>query len=600
MATTYDKASLVMIPSGVKESKLYSIKPTSGDGDFTFSRGTDTATRVNASGLIEKERSNQILQSNTFTTTWSTTRASFVSGQAGYDGTNDAWAFVDDTNNSTHLSAQSLSLGASVATFSIYAKAGDVDFLAVRFEGSAVDYAYFNLASGTLGTIDSDYIEARITDVGGGWYRCEATRVLAASGNQVVLLAAQANNDPTYAGAGTTAIYIQDAQVEYGLVATSPAIETTTAAVYEGITDNLPRLDYSGGASCPSLLLEPSRTNQITNSEYFNGADWINVDITYDHNATISPEGVQNAAQLNFSGTTFKRFEQNTSNAATACTTSIFMKYIDHAIVMARMDSTSGASYAWFNIQTGEVLKVDGATGSVPDPIASVDDYGDGWYRLNTTQNSMAANQEIFWYFVPDTDTSTGGWTGSGSAYVYGAQFEEGSYPTSYIPTYGASASRAQDLSVTASPSTSYFGQTEGTIFTEIEINAITSGSYSRILNLKNSGGSNQIYIQQNDSRITGVVFNGSNQFSASTSSGFLSVGSVYKIALAYKDSDYAFYVDGTQIATGSASGLGTLAVDRVDFTTGAGNIGLGNEVKQSLVFNTRLTNAELAALTTI
>jgi hypothetical protein len=63
---------------------------------------------------------------------------------------------------------------------------------------------------------------------------------------------------------GTSAIigtiYIQDAQLEQGLVA-QPYIETTTAAVYEGITDNLPRLDYSGGASCPSLLLEPSRTN---------------------------------------------------------------------------------------------------------------------------------------------------------------------------------------------------------------------------------------------------------------------------------------------------------------------------------------------------
>ena len=71
MATTYDKASLVMIPSGVKESKLYSIKPTDGSGDFTFSRGTDTATRVNSSGLIEKERGNEILQSNQFDTNWS-------------------------------------------------------------------------------------------------------------------------------------------------------------------------------------------------------------------------------------------------------------------------------------------------------------------------------------------------------------------------------------------------------------------------------------------------------------------------------------------------------------------------------------------------
>ena len=50
----YDKASLVLIPSGTKTSKVYSQKPVSGDGDFTFSRST-AATRVNADGNIEKE-----------------------------------------------------------------------------------------------------------------------------------------------------------------------------------------------------------------------------------------------------------------------------------------------------------------------------------------------------------------------------------------------------------------------------------------------------------------------------------------------------------------------------------------------------------------
>ena len=44
--------SLAMIPSGYKDGKVYSVLPTNGDGDFTFSRGSN-ATRVNSSGLIE-------------------------------------------------------------------------------------------------------------------------------------------------------------------------------------------------------------------------------------------------------------------------------------------------------------------------------------------------------------------------------------------------------------------------------------------------------------------------------------------------------------------------------------------------------------------
>ena len=61
-------------------------------------------------------------------------------------------------------------------------------------------------------------------------------------------------------------IYIQDAQLEQGLVARD-YIETTTAAVEGGITDNVPRLDYTD-SSCPALLLEPQRTNLVPNSEY--------------------------------------------------------------------------------------------------------------------------------------------------------------------------------------------------------------------------------------------------------------------------------------------------------------------------------------------
>jgi hypothetical protein len=58
MSSFYEDASLVMIPSGYKTSKVYSAKPTDGTGDLTFTRSNDTATRVNSAGLIEKVRTN--------------------------------------------------------------------------------------------------------------------------------------------------------------------------------------------------------------------------------------------------------------------------------------------------------------------------------------------------------------------------------------------------------------------------------------------------------------------------------------------------------------------------------------------------------------
>ena len=83
----YDKASLVLIPSGTKTSKVYSQKPVNGDGDFTFSRST-AATRVNADGNIEKETQNLLTYSNTMTNAaWvETNSASVTGGQTDKDG----------------------------------------------------------------------------------------------------------------------------------------------------------------------------------------------------------------------------------------------------------------------------------------------------------------------------------------------------------------------------------------------------------------------------------------------------------------------------------------------------------------------------------
>jgi len=584
MATTYDKASLVMIPSGVKESKLYSIKPTNGSGDFTFSRGTDTATRVNSSGLIEKERSNQLLQSNTFSNaSWTKTRATLTGGQSGYDGTNDAWAFIDDTNNSTHLLYQPLtSVGAEVATMSVYAKKGDVDFMSFRFEGAAVDYAYFDLANGTLGTIDSDYIEARITDVGGGWYRCEATRVLASSGNQAIILPAETDNDPTYAGAGTAAIYIQDAQVEYGLVA-QPYIETTTAAVYEGITDNLPRLDYSGGASCPSLLLEPSRTNLIAHSEYIGGLTSSNVTLTA--NATTSPEGLQNAYQIDDDATNGEHKIEQTITSTTAVH-SAFVKSNGGEFV--QLVGVGTAWYQNFDIASGVLGTGDALS-------ADIEDYGNGWYRIWAYDGNPNTKYQLN---IVDSASANRArqyaGDGSNSIFIWGLQCEAGSYPTSYIPTYGTSASRAfDDCEITSA--SDLFGASQGSVYVEGTAILDTNGSMPFTAG---SGSANLIYawFRTNGSINFDFYQGGSLQASITTAVGTISNGDSFKLAVGYQDNDFVAYLNGTQVGTDTS---GT-APNPDTFILG-GYIApdyYGSGIKQALLFKTRLTNAELAALT--
>jgi hypothetical protein len=122
----YAKASLVMVPSLYKTSIVYSERPLTTDGQLAFTRSNDTATRVGPDGYIEKVRTNLVLQSNSFDTTWNlSSNMTLTSGQSGYDGSSDAWECELTISASFKSVSQSVS-HSGVNTFSVYAKAGTI------------------------------------------------------------------------------------------------------------------------------------------------------------------------------------------------------------------------------------------------------------------------------------------------------------------------------------------------------------------------------------------------------------------------------------------------------------------------------------------
>jgi hypothetical protein len=582
----YKSSSLAMIPTAYKDGKLYSIRPTDGDGDFTFSRGSNlAATRVDVNGLIEKGRENLLLQSNQFDTTWTLTSSiSLTSGQSGYDGSNDAWLLKRSDTSARRT--QQVITPSGVQTYSVYAKAESVDWLFLfAFDGSSSYDAYFDLASGVVGT-KTNLIDAKIESVGNGWYRCSITYTAAITFVRIYPAVADGNITGGISPAG---IYIQDAQLEQGLVATD-YIETTTTSVSAGILEDMPRLDYSG--SCPSLLLEPSRTNLITQSEYIGSWGTLNASVT--DNATTSPEGVSNAAALVDDATNASHYVQ--SSVITHATgqdmmASVFLK--KGTRTQARLRLSGGTGSAYFNLEDGSVVSESGAT-------ATIEDYGNGWYRCAIFDDSAQFGTGRLQVMSAVNGNSSYIGDSTEAIYIYGAQYEHNvSYPTSYIPTYVTSQTRSLDNVNELTGVSDLIGQSEGTLFLDFVAN--DDDALQIIYQVRTTGSTN---VGQIDFRIQSGLLRalgndaGTTQFNISA--GAAVAGTRYKCAVRYANNDVAFYVNGVLKGSDTNASFSSSALQQISFSENTGTFFPSASIKQALVFPTGLTNTELASLTTL
>lgn len=181
--------------------------------------------------LIEESRTNTILQSEDFSTTWSATRATVSTNtRVAPDGTITSDRLIDTTDNNTHFVSQTFTGTAAAWTFAVYAKAAGHNFIALRlFNGtSQVGLAYYNLSTGATGTVTAG--TASIVSVGNGWYRCVLTATLAASASCTAdIQLASADGTNSFAGDGWKSVALWGAQVELGGFVTSyiPTVGST-------------------------------------------------------------------------------------------------------------------------------------------------------------------------------------------------------------------------------------------------------------------------------------------------------------------------------------------------------------------------------------
>ena len=566
-----------------------SVKEVLG-ADFTFTRAS-SATRVNEQGLIEKERENLLLQSNSFDTTWAKSNASLTSGQSGYDGTNNAYKLVSNTSNAGHRVFQA-QVQTGVLTFSIYAKSAGYNFMFVYINGKS---AYFDLSSGAVGTT-SGLIDSDISSAGNGYYRCSITFSGITTTNVEVYIA-NTGSSYVFTGDGTSGIFIQDAQLEQGLVATD-YIETTTSSVAVGITNDIPRINYENGIG--NFLLEPQRTNLIGQSEYY-GSYWNINDVTIISNDTISPEGIQNATRITESATLARhRLGAGTITIPTAgiYISSVFMK-----------KGTARYGFVHFSGTASYTIVVDLEEGIITDTATNgtiayqnIEDYGNGWYRCSVGGNRNTANTSYLAQFgiagsaVPSSyNNYIPQYTGSTSNYLYayGNQLETG-YLTSYIPTYGSAVTRAAETCNNAGNS-DLFNDSEGVLYAEIA--ALYEDGTNKAITLGDGTSNNriQIFYHSSNELRSNVVSGGVGQITGFDYTGDIEVFN--KVALKYKGNDCSFWVNGTEIATDLSATMPS-GLDTLMFDNGTGASDFYGKTKMVSTFKEALSNSELECLT--
>ena len=185
----------------------------------------------NTSGhlLLEPQRTNLQIRSEEFdNSAWGKSGSTVTANQVvSPDGSQTADK-INDSGSGTGVvqvfdSVSSLSSG-STYTFSVFAKKGTIDYIALRSENFTTpnnSTSYFNISNGTLGTVDVDHT-AKIVDFGNGWYRCSITFTISTdTSGSLVIRANEADNTPNVVRDGTKNVYLWGAQVEAGSYATS-------------------------------------------------------------------------------------------------------------------------------------------------------------------------------------------------------------------------------------------------------------------------------------------------------------------------------------------------------------------------------------------
>ena len=356
---------------------------------------------------------------------------------------------------------------------------------------------------------------------------------------------------------------------DFDLSRSSNATRVRKDGLIETVSNNVPRLDWLN-SNCPSLLLEPTRTNYAINSS--DASLWGNVSgsqlITKTQNFSVSPTGENNATRLEAKAT------GNNYSLIQLSTSSITGNY-------------TGSVYLKSNTQNTQNIIVYGRNTSVNSY-----EIGNEWKRIDL-QGSGTTGQNLFLFI--------GSYPSNGSdeiidISVWGGQLEQGNYPTSLIKTQSGIVTRNEDVCGDAG-NAGLFDITEGTFFVDVMPYINTSANHYISLNDGSSSNRFDFIFQLNGTQVRLFSVSGGSNIISNYKN--ITFNQRNKLAVTFKENEYKFFINGALVDSDTIASVPT-GLNQLDFSENNGNRNFEGKVYDTRVYDRVLTEVEAIKLTTI
>ena len=399
---------------------------------------------------------------------------------------------------------------------------------------------------------------------------------------------------PATQGSKLYSVLPADGVGDFDFTRSSSATRINAQGLIETVASGVSRLNYpliDGVVNgCPSHLLEPTSTNLFPYSQSFQGWSDTGTNTTTVQDSAISPDGSINALKVKGSSDVdnngLSTFFTITAGVQSY---SIFAKKGEINILQVGFGGTFGSSYANVNLTNGVVEVESGQT-------TTVSEFSNGWYRITSVATATAGSG--YWFLNITDDPSmgrNGDYIGNGTdgLYLFGAQTEQGSFSTSYIPNYGTSAGITRSAeTANGAGDASTFNDSEGVLMAEIS--ALANDSTNRFMSISDGTIANRI----------NIVFDTSNNINARQAPGGVNISTSgvnilnsNKIAYEYQSGSQELWVNGFKIGTRSVSTLPS-GLDRLNFDSFNGGDNMHCNTKQIQYFDSALNDSDLETLT--